>query len=134
MIKVAAVLVAGAAAVLLIHGGAAAGPRTVQVTIHHSHFTPAAMSFPAGTTVRFVITNRDPIDHEFIVGSPAVQFYMEHTAHPAHDGSVPGQISVPAGSTVETTYRIRRTPSPLLFGCHLPGHYAYGMRGTIAVT
>jgi uncharacterized cupredoxin-like copper-binding protein len=22
----------------------------------------------------------------------------------------------------------------LLFGCHLPGHYAYGMRGVITIT
>jgi uncharacterized cupredoxin-like copper-binding protein len=130
----AVAVASGIAAVLLFPGGSAAGPLTVEVNINHSAFSSTRYSFPAGTRVRFVITNRDPIDHEFIIGSPVVQYYMEHTAHPSHDGSVPGQISVPAGSTVETTYTVRRSSQPLLFGCHLPGHYRYGMRGTIAVT
>jgi uncharacterized cupredoxin-like copper-binding protein len=24
-------------------------------------------------------------------------------------------------------------PGDLIFGCHVPGHYAYGMRGTVTV-
>ena len=126
------VLAAGIAAAALFPG-TTHGPITVDVTIHHSHFSVAHMAFPRGTTVRFVIHNTDPIEHEFIVGSAVVQYYIEHTAHPAHEGSAPGQITVPAGTTRETTYRFGRV-QPLLFGCHLPGHYAYGMRGTISVT
>ena len=129
-----AAVLAGIAAVLLFPGGSAAGPLVVEVNIKHSAFSASHYSFPAGTRVRFVITNEDPIEHEFIVGSRVVQYYMEHTAHPVHDGSTPGQITVPALSTVETTYTVRRSPRPLLFGCHLPGHYRYGMRGTISVT
>ena len=127
------ILAAGVAAVLLLPGGSAPGPVTVEVTIHHSHFLPSHLSFPAGTKVRFVITNTDPIDHEFIVGSRLVQLLMEHTTERVHGGAVPGQISVPATTTASTTY-VMGGGHPLLFGCHLPGHYAYGMRGTIAVT
>jgi uncharacterized cupredoxin-like copper-binding protein len=114
---------------------AGADPRvlTVHVTIHWSRFHPANFSYPAGTTVRFVIHNTDPIDHEFILGSRAVQDYVERTAHPDHDGSVPGQVSVPAGSTVQTTYTFGQ-PGTVLLGCHIPGHYAYGMRGRVRVT
>ena len=61
-----------------------------------------------------------------------VQYYVEHSTERVHHG-VAGQVSVPAGTTRETTYRFG-APEPLLFGCHIPGHYAYGMRGTIAVT
>lgn len=129
----AGVLAVGIAAAVLLPGAADGGPATVEITIHHSTFSPSHLSFPAGTTVHFVIHNTDPIDHEFIVGGRAVQYYMEHTAHPSHDGSVPGQISVRAGETRETTYTVQRL-RPLLFGCHLPRHYAYGMRGMIAVT
>jgi uncharacterized cupredoxin-like copper-binding protein len=107
-------------------------PRTVHVTIKWTRFHPSHLSFPAGTTVRFVIRNTDPIEHEFILGSKRVQDHVEHTAHLAHDGSVPGQITVPAGAVRTTTYTFG-PPGSVLLGCHLPGHYAYGMRGTITV-
>jgi uncharacterized cupredoxin-like copper-binding protein len=107
--------------------------RTVQVTIHYSSFHPSTFSFQRGTTVRFIIRNADPIDHEFILGSAAVQHHIEVTAHPAHDGSVPGQISVPAGTTQTTVYTFGKVGTVLL-GCHVRGHYAYGMRGSVSVT
>ena len=109
------------------------GRRTVHVAIHFSRFEPASFTFPAGTTVRFVIRNRDPIEHEFILGSRRVQDYIETHAHPVHDGSIPGQITVPAGQVRATTYTFG-PPGQVLLGCHLPGHYAYGMRGAVRVT
>jgi uncharacterized cupredoxin-like copper-binding protein len=110
---------------------------TVEVTIHHSTFRPSSFTFPRGTSVTFVIRNTDPIEHEFIVGDQAVQYYMEHTAHPRHDGSVPGQISVPPGTTRTTTYTftdVTHRPSDMEFACHLPGHFRYGMHGPVTVT
>jgi uncharacterized cupredoxin-like copper-binding protein len=71
------------------------------------------------------------------VGNSALQYYIEHTAHPTHDGSVPGQISVPAGETRTTTYtfdNVTHRPSDMEFACHLPGHFKYGMHGPITVT
>jgi uncharacterized cupredoxin-like copper-binding protein len=109
------------------------GIRTVHVMIKWTSFHPSTFSFPDGTTVRFVIHNSDPIEHEFILGSKRVQDHVEHTAHLSHDGSVPGQITVPSGTTRTTIYTFGR-PGSVLLGCHLPGHYAYGMRGTVTVT
>jgi uncharacterized cupredoxin-like copper-binding protein len=43
----------------------------------------------------------------------------------------PGEITIPAGETVSTTFTFGERD--LLFGCHLPGHYVYGMRGTVVV-
>jgi uncharacterized cupredoxin-like copper-binding protein len=133
------------AVLLLAVAGAACGRAnaegrshlTVEVTIHHSTFDPPAFTFDRGTTVTFVIRNTDPIEHEFIVGDQAVQYYIEHTEHPTHDGSVPGQISVPPGATRETTYTftdVTHRPSDMEFACHLPGHFRYGMHGPITVT
>jgi uncharacterized cupredoxin-like copper-binding protein len=114
---------------------AAPSVRTVAVTIHFSHFSPAHLHMPAGTTVRFRITNTDPIDHEFILGDQAVQDEMEQTTETVHDGSVPGIVSVPALSTATTIVTLpRRTGGSLLYACHLPGHYAYGMRGLLTIT
>ena len=116
--------------------GGAAAPRTVAVTIHYSHFSPARLSVAAGETVRFTITNTDPIDHEFILGDQAVQDREEAGTDLIHDGSVPGMISAPAGRTVSTVVSFAEHPPErsLVYACHLPGHYAYGMRGALTIS
>ncbi len=111
---------------------AEAGPRRQVITIEHSSFDPIELSFPAGTAVRFVVVNSDPIDHELIVGDEDVQDLHE-TGSEAHHGDRPGEITVPAGQRRTTTYTFAE-PGTLLFGCHLPGHYSYGMKGSITIT
>ena len=44
----------------------------------------------------------------------------------------PARPRSPPGETIVTTVTFPSTGS-LLFGCHLPGHYAYGMRGMITI-
>ena len=107
--------------------------RTVHLTAKYSKFEPSTFTFPVGTTVRFVIRNLDPIEHEFILGDRDHQDYIERTKHPEHDGSVPGEITIKAGETAETTYTFDE-PGVVLIGCHEPGHYDYGMRGQVTVT
>jgi uncharacterized cupredoxin-like copper-binding protein len=107
------------------------GTRTVELTAHHSRFSASVVTVAKGSTVRFVVRNTDPIDHELIVGDEAVQLRHEHGTE-AHHGARPGEVSVPAGKTVSTTYTFT-SPGRLLFGCHLPGHWSYGMHGTIVV-
>jgi uncharacterized cupredoxin-like copper-binding protein len=113
-----------------------AGVRTVDLVIHYSHFSIPSLTVHRGQTVRFVVHNTDPIDHELIVGDRQVQDTHEHGADISHNGSVPGEISVPAETTASTT--VVFTPAfigsgGLQFACHLFGHYAYGMHGDIEV-
>lgn len=110
---------------------ASAEPTTIEIDVRYSAFSPEHLEVPVGSTVRFVIHNRDPIDHEFILGDQAVQDRHEDGTEREH-GAIPGEVSAPAGETVETTYTFR-VPGALIFGCHLPGHYDYGMRGTVTV-
>lgn len=112
-------------------GAAGASTSKVEIGINHSRFEPARVQVDAGDTVTFVIRNDDPIAHEFIVGDEEVQQVHEEGTE-AHHGTRPGEISVGAGDTVTTTYTFDE-PGKLIFGCHLPGHYAYGMRGTIQI-
>lgn len=126
LIAAAAVLFGAVAA-----GAASATPQTVNVTIRHSRFLPANVIVRRGATVRFVITNLDPIDHEFLLGDEAAQNRHETGTEPAH-GAIPGEVSVPPGTTAETTYTFAR-PGVVFLGCHAPGHYAYGMRGRVLV-
>ena len=108
-----------------------ASPRTIAVTMRHSRFAPSHFVIRRGATVRFVITNVDPIDHEFLLGDERVQQRHETGTEPAH-GSVPGEVSVSAGMTAETSYTFSRA-GVVLIGCHAPGHYNYGMRGAALV-
>ncbi|HEX2700630.1 MAG TPA: plastocyanin/azurin family copper-binding protein [Acidimicrobiales bacterium] len=110
-----------------------AGPVTIRITAYHSRFLPASVEVAPGARVRFVIRNADPIDHEFIVGGPEVHRRHEVGREAHHHGEVPGEISVPAGATVETVWTAPSEPGPLTYACHLPGHFAYGMAGTVHV-
>jgi len=132
----AAVLLAGAG-IAVASGtrtdtGDGAGPLVVHIRIHFSRFEPGAIDVEPGQTVRFVVQNTDPIDHEFIVGDERVQAAHE-TGTEAHHEPRPGELSVPAGQTIVTTVTFPARAGELLFGCHLPGHYAYGMRGSISI-
>ena len=123
---------AGAALVLMTSCAPASGAeRTVTLTLEHSRFDPARLRFSAGDTVRFIVRNTDPIDHEVIIGDETVQEVHEKGTERNH-GADPGEVSVPAGETAETTYTFDGSGT-LIFGCHLPGHYDFGMRGTIFV-
>jgi uncharacterized cupredoxin-like copper-binding protein len=113
-------------------GGDAGSAREVHVELRYSRFVPDHFEFEAGTTVTFVVENRDPIDHEFLIGDEEVQRAHEEGTE-AHHGAKPGEISVPAGTTRTTTYTFEE-PGTLLVGCHLPTHWDYGMRGEIEVT
>lgn len=105
---------------------------TVQLAIRHSRFVPARVEVRAGVAVRFVVRNLDPIDHELIIGDDATHRHHEHGREGHHHGTVPGEVTVPAGATSATTYRFDH-PGVVTFGCHLPGHWAYGMQGVVAV-
>jgi uncharacterized cupredoxin-like copper-binding protein len=124
----------GLAGVLVV---AAARPevapvRTVVVTMRHTHFEPAAIRVDVGTTLRFVVRNADPIDHELILGDAATHARHRVGRETHHDGTVPGQVSVPSGGTVVTSYRFDH-PGQMAYICHLPGHEAYGMVGEVEV-
>jgi len=132
---------AAAAVVLTLLVGATAMTRgvaarandgTVRITIHYSSFDPDGLSVEPGETVRFVIENTDPIDHEFILGDQRVQDVHEKGTE-AHHAPRPGEVSVPAGETVVTTFTFPTNARSLIFGCHLPGHYAFGMHGTVTI-
>ena len=106
--------------------------RTVHIHIHFSHFDATDIEVQPGQTIRFVVENTDPIDHEFIVGDEGVQQAHEAGTEAQH-APRPGEISIPPGGTVITTVTFPLQAGSLLFGCHLPGHYAYGMRGVITI-
>jgi uncharacterized cupredoxin-like copper-binding protein len=109
----------------------ASGTQTVQVRMHFSKFEPGAITVPAGKPIRFVIHNSDFIDHEFIVGDDDVQRRHETGTEP-HHGARPTEVDVPAGTDVATVITFPRSAT-LVYACHAPGHFAYGMHGVLTV-
>ncbi|HET7474262.1 MAG TPA: cupredoxin domain-containing protein [Candidatus Limnocylindrales bacterium] len=107
-------------------------PIVIPITIHYSHFDPATVRVPAGLPITFVITNTDPIDHEWIVGDAATHERHRTGTEPVHDAR-PTEITIPAGTERRTTVTFA-APGSELFICHLPGHEAYGMVGTVVIT
>jgi uncharacterized cupredoxin-like copper-binding protein len=126
-------LASGAALLTLLVGSACAPPPPTEATIrfHYSHFEPASVRVKAGVPVTITLRNDDPIDHEWIVGSPALHERHRHGSEPLHD-SIPSEVTVPALSTRATTLIFQGGDSAYI--CHLPGHEEYGMSGTLHAT
>jgi uncharacterized cupredoxin-like copper-binding protein len=104
---------------------------TVEMDIEHSRFLPSRLRVRAGTVVRFVVDNRDPIHHELIVG-PARIHDQHETGTELRHPPVPGEVSVDPNGSGMTFYTFDE-PGTVAFACHLPGHVAYGMVGEIEV-
>jgi len=107
------------------------GPVTVRIRISRSHFSTSRIRVRPHTTVQFVVVNRDPIGHEFIIGDADVHARHE-SGHEASHPPVPGEVSIPPLSTGTTTFELHE-PGVVEFACHLPGHFQYGMVGTVVV-
>ncbi len=127
---VAGALFAGAATFAMSSAGGDEMP-TVAVTARLSKFTPDRIAVERGTTVRFVLRNEDPIKHEIIIGGPTVHERHEKGTEAYHP-PIPGEATVFPYDEVETTYTFDE-PGIVQFGCHLPGHWTYGMHGEIEV-
>jgi uncharacterized cupredoxin-like copper-binding protein len=105
--------------------------RTITIEVNHSRFSTEKIDVRRGEKIRFVVHNNDPIDHELIVGPMDVHLRHETGTEKVHP-PVPGEVTVPLFTAAETTYTFD-VPGTMLFGCHLPGHWAYGMQGKIRV-
>jgi uncharacterized cupredoxin-like copper-binding protein len=107
-------------------------PVTVDIGIHYSHYQTSLVTVPVGVAVTIVLRNDDPIDHEWIVGDAAVHERHRSGTEPVH-GTRPTEVTIPAGTSRATTITFKE-PGTYLYICHLPGHEAYGMVGTLVVT
>ena len=108
-------------------------------------YRPAAIMVWAGRRVTFDVTNVGKLPHEFILGDRATQLdherQMQHTppagGHPHVHGAdaasgASGALTVPPGQTRRLSWTFDQ-PGIVLYGCHVLGHWAAGMRGTIVV-
>lgn len=112
--------------------------RVIQVTVGDElAFRPSTFEVSAGEVVTFEVTNEGSIEHEFVLGDEQMQQAMaeemaEGDDH-AHGGGMSNAVTVHGGETGLLTWRFGE-PGTVLVGCHVPGHYDAGMRGTVTVT
>jgi uncharacterized cupredoxin-like copper-binding protein len=114
-----------------VDGTLGPGVVTVRIGVEHSEFSVDHVKVRAGTTVRFVLENHDPINHELVVGGEGVHARHRRGNEASHP-PVPGEVSVGPNGTGLTFHRFNRV-GDFEFACHLPAHYEYGMRGTVEV-
>jgi plastocyanin len=107
-------------------------PVVLEVTIHYSRFEPVALTVPRGVAVTFVLVNRDPIGHEWLIGDEEFHLRHRHGDEPQH-GARATEVSIPPLGRAETTITFEEAGT-FAYICHLPGHEAYGMVGTLTVT
>ena len=125
-------------------------------------YRPSSIVVRAGRRVTFVVTNAGRLPHEFILGDRAAQLdherqmrqaapmadgpthlpgddpmdhdSMDHGSmdHGDHADAGAGALTVPPGESRRLTWTFH-DPGIVLYGCHVLGHWAAGMRGTIVV-
>jgi uncharacterized cupredoxin-like copper-binding protein len=110
--------------------------RTVTLTMDDKmRFTPDALSFKEGETVRFIVKNQGKLLHEMVIGTRAEldahAAMMEKFPKMAHDE--PYMAHVDPGKQGGLVWTFNR-PGDFEFACLVAGHFAAGMKGRIKVT
>lgn len=120
-------------------GKAAKVDRTISITMKTMSFEPASLTVASGETIRFVVSNKSEIDHDFTIGD--VETQKAHRAEMAEamekagkmeHGEDPNAMLVKAGQRRELIWKFTRV-GRFEFACNIPGHYEAGMKGIIIV-
>lgn len=116
-------------------GKAADAKRVIRIEARDRDYNLRQIQVRPGETVRFVITNKSSIRHEF-----AIARRHEHVAHRAMMAKLPDMVhdddevvTVEPGETKEIVWRFgtdRNALKDLEFACNIPGHAEQGMQGT----
>jgi uncharacterized cupredoxin-like copper-binding protein len=129
--------------------GSSAAPREVNIVLKDWVFLPDPIDVVPGETVLLHVVNGGLEIHEVVVGDQAVQDAWEAAEAAAADpppGPTPVvsvrpdvaglRIVVASGRRVDATWTVpsdRAAVSALLIGCHIPGHWAKGMRASLRI-
>jgi uncharacterized cupredoxin-like copper-binding protein len=104
--------------------------RTVRLEARDIGFNTRQIQMRAGETVKFVVTNKGQLVHEFAIASP--QEHEEHRAMmqqmPDMVHEEPNVVSLQPGETRELVWKFGKD-ADIEFSCNLPGHREQGMKG-----
>jgi uncharacterized cupredoxin-like copper-binding protein len=131
-----------------IRAGSSAVPREVNVILKDWVFVPDPVDLVPGETVVLHVVNGGLEVHELVIGDQAVQDAWE-VAEAANPDPPPGptpavsvapavagiRIVVASGQRIDLTWTVpgQERLAGLIIGCHIPGHWAKGMRAAIRI-
>jgi uncharacterized cupredoxin-like copper-binding protein len=129
--------------------GTSGAPREVNIVMKDWVFLPAAVDVVPGETILLHVVNGGLVVHEAVIGNASVQDAWEAAESAAADPppgptpmvSVPPDVAgirvvVESGKRIDVAWTVPADPAvvgTLLLGCHIPGHWAQGMRASIVV-
>ena len=109
--------------------------RVIRITALDIRFDKTRLSARAGETVRFIVTNKGRLTHEFTIGDAREQAEHEKEMQRMNGITMPDEpnaITLKPGETKTLIWTFGKEPV-VEFACHAPGHYAAGMVGKISV-
>ena len=120
-------------------GDSARATRTVEVrALDTRKFDPTEIQVQPGETVTIRVTNTATMLHEFYLGSE--KQHEDHEKEMAAMGDAEmkmadeaNRIFMEPGESKQITWTFP-DEGEVIFGCHMPGHYEQGMRGTVSVS
>ncbi len=138
-------------------GEASAVSRTINIDMHDNYFEPESIDVKAGETVRFVVSNKGSLVHEFNVGTPdmhearqaEMMMLVEHGViqggtlnHAMMEMDMggghsmkqddPNSVLLEPGDSREVVWKFTGA-GDIEFACNVPGHYQAGMYGDVNV-
>ena len=109
--------------------------RTIQITALDIRFDKIRLHVRAGETVRFIVTNKGQLTHEFIIGDAREQVEHEKEMQQMAGMDMPDEsngITLKPGQTKTLIWTFGQK-GEVEFACHVSGHFAAGMVGKISV-
>jgi uncharacterized cupredoxin-like copper-binding protein len=109
--------------------------REIRIVMSDLKYSPEQITVKPGERVRFVLVNQGAMEHEIVIGDQAKQDEAEAEMAKGthHTSNKPGEKTVAAGKTERMEFTFPNQPGSLLYGCHIPGHWTAGMKGTVTI-
>jgi uncharacterized cupredoxin-like copper-binding protein len=120
-------------------GEASAATRTIEIRqLDTRKFVPTEIEVREGETVTIRVTNTATSLHEFFLGDEEAQEAHEEEMAAMGDAEMKmsdteARLFMEAGETKSITWTFGDA-AEVPFGCHMPGHYDGGMKGTFKVS
>jgi uncharacterized cupredoxin-like copper-binding protein len=139
--------------------GSSAPSRTIEVVMYDNYYNFDSLDIKEGETVRFIVKNEGMLVHEFNLGTEAMHIAHEpemlmmvqhgvlkptsidHKAAKAMQDQMghgehndPNSVLLEPGQSGEIVWTFpKHSKEQIQFACNVPGHYAAGMVGTVAL-
>ena len=117
--------------------------KTIEIVMRDFAFSPETVTLRAGEKVTLRFKNIGKLEHEFMAGAEPEygKGYLkdwfagaELETSGGHDMGHAGQgVRVAPNSTVSVTFIVPTPGGAFEFGCFVPGHYEFGMRGLLLI-